>query len=261
MFEKVIRGRANRGPFLQLHGVSASVATHAACVLGVAAFSLGAAGAREPVETATILFLHTPVTLPEVPAPRPERPAGRAAGTVTHTAVTSATPAERAAAPARVAERALPEPTVTVDVPPPTGPALDASSLRGIGDLALRASDAETGSAVVGEDGGAPLVDGDVLASPPRVVNRREISELMSDRYPPILKFNGIEGQVVVAFIIGVDGRAEMNHVEVLSASNRQFIHAALEGLRRMRFRPAELDGVRVRVRVSLPLVWVMANG
>ncbi|HET7463530.1 MAG TPA: energy transducer TonB [Longimicrobium sp.] len=261
MFEKVLRGRAERRPALQLHGISASVATHALCAIGITALSLGAATTREPVETATLLLIHSPVLLPEVPGPRADRPAPHPArGTASTAATAAATPAP-VPEPALAAERALSEPKLTVDVPPPGGPALEAASLRGIGDLALAAGSDPSGGVTVPEGGGAPLVDSELLAVPPRVVNRREISELMSDRYPPILKFNGVEGQVVVAFIIGTDGRAEMNHVEVLSASNPQFIQAALEGLRRMRFRPAELDGVRVRVRVSLPLVWVMANG
>jgi TonB family protein len=261
MFEKVLRGRAERRPVVQLHGISASVATHALFAVGIAALSLGAAGSREPVETATILLLHSPVNLPQDPSPRADRPAPRTSRGSISTPASAATPSDPAPELAHVFERALPEPKLTVDVIPPSGPALDAASLRGIGDLGLATSSDASGGVTAAEDGGAPLVDGEVLAVPPRVVNRREISELMSDRYPPILKFNGVEGQVVVAFIIGTDGRAEMNHVEVLSASNPQFIQAALEGLRRMRFRPAELDGVRVRVRVSLPLVWVMANG
>lgn len=260
MFEKVLRGRAERRPALQLHGISASVATHALCALGITALSLGAAGGREPVETATMLLLQSAVNLPEVPAPRADRPAAHPRRSTTTTPAAATTPSDPTPDPARVSERALPEPKLTVDVLPSSGPALDAASLRGIGDLGLATGD-ETGSGVaVATDGGAPLVDSELLAVPPRVMNRRQISGIMSDRYPMRLKFAGIEGQVIVAFIIGTDGRAEMDHVEVLSASNPGFIEAAMEGVRRMRFRPAELDGVRVRVRVSLPLVWVLAS-
>jgi TonB family protein len=150
---------------------------------------------------------------------------------------------------------------LNVDVLPPSGPAVDAASLRGIGDLGLDTSaDVSGGGVTLAADGGAPLVDSELLAAPPRVINRREISDVMSDRYPSRLKWAGIEGQVIVAFIIGTNGRAEMENVEVLSATNPGFIEAALEGLRRMRFRPAELDGVRVRVRVSLPMVWVLVG-
>lgn len=260
MFEKVLRGRADRRPALQLHGISASVATHAVCALGITALSLGAAGARQPAETATMLLLHAPVILPEAPSPRADRPASHPRRGTTRTPVTAATTPDPAPEPAHVIERALPEPKLTVDVPPPSGPALDAASLRGIGDLGLETGSEAAGGVTAATDGGAPVVDGEMLAVPPRVVNRREISGVMSDRYPSRLRWAGIEGQVVVAFIIGTDGRAEMNHVEVLSASHPGFIDAAMEGIRRMRFRPAELDGVRVRVRVSLPLVWVLAS-
>jgi TonB family protein len=99
-----------------------------------------------------------------------------------------------------------------------------------------------------------------MLAMPPQMLNRNTIARVMSNDYPDWLLDRGIEGQVVVSFIIGVDGRAEMDHVEVVSASRRDFIHAAMRGLRLMRFRPAELDGRRVRVRVTLPLLWRLGS-
>lgn len=63
---------------------------------------------------------------------------------------------------------------------------------------------------------------------------------------------------MLVTFIIGVDGRPEMDHVQVVSATHEAFIPAAMRGLRRMRFRPATFDGRQLRVRVSLPMVWTL---
>lgn len=108
------------------------------------------------------------------------------------------------------------------------------------------------------EDGAAPLVESAVFATPPRMLNRFLVRRLMSSDYPPRLQFRGIEGQVIVSFIIGVDGRPEMDHVQVVSATHEAFVPAALRGLRRMRFRLATFDGRQVRVRVSLPLVWTL---
>ncbi|HET7229492.1 MAG TPA: energy transducer TonB [Longimicrobium sp.] len=250
------------------------MATHALAAVGATILTLGAAGADEAaVETATYLLLQTPAELPDLP-PRPA-PAARQERISPNGATHAPTLTDRAAArgaarnaelphaAARVAELELRAPTLTMSEIPPSGPALDAAFLRGIGDLAPReALGGAIGGSEAGEAGAAPLVDSEVLGNPPRMLNRRLISEIMSERYPTRLMFRGVEGQVVVAFIIGVDGRAEMNHVEVLSATDREFIQAALDGLRRMRFRPAELDGRRVRVRVSLPLVWQLpGNG
>ncbi len=258
MFEKVTCSRAERRAVLQLRGVSAAVAAHAVCVVSITALSLAAPAPDEPAEEATYLLLHTP-TFADLPAvrPRSDRPARPAPAALLPREATEKTAppvreAERLAL--RMAERALAEPTLNLGEIPPSGPALDAALMRGLGDLGPGGD--TSGSMLLAEGGGAPLVDGDVLATPPQMLNRRLVRRLLSEDYPSGLMWRGIEGEVVVAFIIGVDGRAEMNHVEVLSATNDGFIAAALQGIRRMRFRPAELDGRRVRVRVSIPFVW-----
>jgi TonB family protein len=154
-------------------------------------------------------------------------------------------------------EQALAMPTIPSHVDVPSGPAVDAALLRGLGDLTLGGAHAAYGHLASENDGGAaPVVSYEVLATPPQMLNRRTITRVMSEEYPQRLMWGGVEGEVVVAFIIGVDGRAEMDHVQVVSATNPAFVPAALRGLRSMRFRPAELDGRRVRVRVTLPLMW-----
>jgi len=156
-----------------------------------------------------------------------------------------------------VSELALATIPRTVNTIPASGPALDSALLRGLGDAGRGGSGSAGGGLALGEDdGGAPVVEYGVFTNPPRLMNRFLIRRLMSSDYPPRLQFRGIEGQVIVAFIIGVDGRPEMEHVQVVSATHEGFIPAALRGLRRMRFRPAQFDGHPVRVRVSLPLVW-----
>jgi outer membrane biosynthesis protein TonB len=275
MFEKVTHGRAERRAFLHLDGVSASMAAHGVCAIGLALLSLAASpSTKESVETVTYLFLRTP-EMPRETAPASSNTAsGDARGpqrTATPPRPTRAPSPDAAADPARapdrIAELALRTPAATVDVIPPPSRALDPALLRGLGDAstapagdaAASASDGASAgsSAGVTDDGGAaPLVESALLATPPEMLNRRAISSMMSEDYPPLLVDLGVQGNVLVAFVIGVDGRAEMDRVQVLSASHRDFVPVALRWLRRMRFRPAELDGRRVRVRVTLPLVW-----
>lgn len=268
MFEKVTCRRAERRTVLQLRGISAAVAAHGLCVLGIAAFSLAAPAAEPPVEEATYLLLQSPETFTELQRPTP----GPYARVAIPSRAASPAPVEREQAPERVLEpnrdverlalrmdaRALPEPTLDLDQIPASGPAMDDAWMRGLGDLGP--GDVSGGASGGSADGVAadalPLVDSDVFATPPQMLNRRLVSRLLSEDYPSRLMWAGVEGEVVVAFIIGVDGRAEMNNVEVLSATHDGFIPAALQGLRRMRFRPAELDGRQVRVRVSIPFVW-----
>lgn len=273
MFENTTRSRAPRRGLLQLPTVLAAVAAHAVCAYGITALPRAAPAEDESVEMATYLLLRAP----ERPAPPVSTPADEVrrdphAPTSRAAPVSRRPPApNRADEPApepdlqlaRVSELALATIPRILDVIPPSGPALDSALLRGLGDAGPgEAVGSAAGGAVPGEDdaGGAPVVEAEVFATPPRMLNRFLVRRLMGSDYPERLMFRGIEGQVLVSFIIGLDGRPEMDHVRVVSATHQDFIPAALRGLRRMRFRPAQLDGRPVRVRVSLPMVWNLAG-
>jgi TonB family protein len=273
MFESVTRSRAAARAFLKVHVVLAATAAHAVCAYGLTVIARGPAP-DESVEMATYLLLQAPETPPPpADAPPPVHRDRDAANLPAHAprlrARTTARTPESAPAPApaaepatRVTELALATIPRTLDVIPPSGPALDSALLRGLGDAAREggAGSAAGGVALAEDDGGAPVVEAAVFATAPRLLNRFMIRRLMSNDYPPRLEFRGIEGQVVVSLIIGVDGRPEMDHVHVVSATHPDFIAAALRGLRHMRFRPAQFDGHPVRVRASLPLVWQMGG-
>lgn len=71
-------------------------------------------------------------------------------------------------------------------------------------------------------------------------------------RYPRKARKQGIEGRVVVRFIVDTDGR-------VREASVPEPVHplldeAALKAVRSMRFVPAQKDGERVAVQLSVPI-------
>jgi TonB family protein len=267
MFEKVTCRRAERRAFLHLHGVSASMAAHAVGVLGVTALSLAGAAADDSVETATYLLLQPPRAVSDLPSVHAS-PSHRDRAASAHRAARPVAPRPRPTAsvaapspPVGVAELALAAPPAAVKVMPPSGQAIDALLLRGLGDARPGAAGGAGHSLAATDDGGAaPVVESALLAMPPSIMNRNTITRVMSNDYPDWMLDRGIEGEVVVSFIIGVDGRAEMDHVEVVSATRREFIHPAMRGLRLMRFRPAELDGRRVRVRVTLPLRWRLGS-
>jgi periplasmic protein TonB len=68
-------------------------------------------------------------------------------------------------------------------------------------------------------------------------------------RYPPVLQHAGIEGRVVVEFIIDTVGHVEPGSLRMLESSNPGFEPAAAETLRRSVFRPARAQGRPVRQR------------
>ena len=70
--------------------------------------------------------------------------------------------------------------------------------------------------------------------------------------YPIALKHGGITGRVRVTALVDEMGRVQDAQVE--SATDIAFSAAALEAVRKWRFKPALRDGVPVPIRVSVPL-------
>jgi protein TonB len=61
--------------------------------------------------------------------------------------------------------------------------------------------------------------------------------EPVPPRYPELLRRAGIEGSVVVRFIVDTTGRVDMRSVEVLRSTHEGFTAAVRETLERLRFR------------------------
>ena len=70
-----------------------------------------------------------------------------------------------------------------------------------------------------------------------------------SPRYPPALQLAGIDGRVLMEFIIDTTGHLEPGSARVLASTHRGFEPAALETLERSLFRPARMAGRAVRQR------------
>ncbi len=70
-------------------------------------------------------------------------------------------------------------------------------------------------------------------------------------RYPNLLREAGIEGTVVLRFVIDTTGIVEPSTLVVISTTHRAFEGPAREAALRSRYRPARVRGVRVRVLVQ----------
>ena len=71
--------------------------------------------------------------------------------------------------------------------------------------------------------------------------------------YPPLLRQAGIEGKVLVEFVIDTLGRAERNSIRIVRSSNPAFDEPVRETVTRALFRPARVHGRAVRVLVQQP--------
>lgn len=71
--------------------------------------------------------------------------------------------------------------------------------------------------------------------------------------YPENLRTSGIEGEVMVQFIVNEDGRYEPGSLKVLDSSNSSFVSAVKAALPQMRFRAARVGGQKVSQLVQMP--------
>jgi TonB family protein len=77
-----------------------------------------------------------------------------------------------------------------------------------------------------------------------------------SPRYPDILKSAGVEGEVVVTFVVDTTGRADVSSLKIIRATHELFAAAVRTALPAMRFLPAEVGGKKVRQLVQEPFTF-----
>ncbi len=85
------------------------------------------------------------------------------------------------------------------------------------------------------------------LTDPPRPIRRPQ------PLYPPELRRAGIEGSVIVMFVVRSDG--SVSNIEIQRASHPAFAESVIKTMRKWRFAPGEKDGkaVHTRVRQAIP--------
>ena len=74
--------------------------------------------------------------------------------------------------------------------------------------------------------------------------------------YPVDLRRINQSGMVILSFVVGIDGKAEMSSARAVFSSHPSFLKAVLEAVPRMRFYPAEIDGRPVRQLVHMPFAF-----
>ena len=70
-------------------------------------------------------------------------------------------------------------------------------------------------------------------------------------RYPEMLRQAGVEGVVLLDFIIDATGRVDSSSLTVVRSTNRAFEGPSMEVIRRSMYTPGENDGIPVAVRVQ----------
>lgn len=72
-------------------------------------------------------------------------------------------------------------------------------------------------------------------------------------RYPERLRETGIEGTVIVRFIVDTTGRVDRRSAQIISSTHDLFSRAVLDALDGFRFRPAEVGARHVAALAEMP--------
>lgn len=116
-----------------------------------------------------------------------------------------------------------------------------------------------TGSGVAGGTGDANSKGTDAGIDANKVFKEFEVESPAekiggpSPVYPDVLRSSGIEGEVMVQFVVNENGRYEPGTLKVLQSSNAAFTAAVKAALPQMRFSAARVGGQKVQQLVQLP--------
>lgn len=76
--------------------------------------------------------------------------------------------------------------------------------------------------------------------------------------YPPVSRANNIQGKVIVAALIGIDGRIEK--IQVIDSVDVNLNEAALKAVQETTFQPALQNEKPVRTWVRIPVMFRLRN-
>ena len=76
--------------------------------------------------------------------------------------------------------------------------------------------------------------------------------------YPETLRSAGIEGKVVVEFVVDEHGQPVQGSIRVVQSDNDLFADAVRAALGRLRFTPAEVGGKKVSQLVQMPFMFTL---
>jgi protein TonB len=228
MFGTLLESRARRQR--RPGGAALSIAAHIAIIGGATAATVhGTTSPRSPLKPEVIVFTATR------PTPRP----------IEHRK-TTAPPTSSRPTDFTPVVLTIPPPGAT----PPALPTIDVSSQATPADIVL-------GPGTSGSHQGPPRGSFDLTDDPPGELRGREllmhIVSSAKPRYPEALRQNGIDGRVVVQFVVDTTGSIDPSSLRVLQSTHDLFTQAVRSALASFRFRPAEVGGRRTPALAEMP--------
>ena len=218
MMTVLLESGGTRGP-RRAGWTAASVSVHAALIVGAVVVTAQAPTIATLVDEPPIRII--PYRPPAAPQPRPSRPTGP------------------------VTSGALSVPSIVIRIP--TVPTLDPARPFTKPVAGTEIFDRPPGPEVLpiaAPGAGVHMPGGVDRIAAPRSGNG-------APDYPRSLRTAGVEGSVLVTFVVDTTGRAEPGSITVVSSTHPLFADAVRQWLGRTRYAPAEIRGIRVRQLVQ----------
>lgn len=223
-------------------GTTFSVGFHAAIILLVVyATSQAADSEPETMSPQRINFVKPVTAAPEPPKQRPTR-----------------LPSD-----AKLAKVAIPAPALgfkTLNVPieiPTKIPDIDPTAqMTNEADFTGKGVAGGIGKGLKGSAGGANST-GTTAGSD--IYTENDVDEVVVSLgnvqpvYPEAMRAAGVEGQVLVQFIVNEKGRVESGSIKIINSANPMFEASVRSALPRMKFKPATVNGRPVKQLVQQP--------
>ncbi len=135
---------------------------------------------------------------------------------------------------------------IPINIPPPSqNTSFNAADFSGVGIEGGLARGVATTGPVIRTD--QPYLESVVEERPEYVGGPKP-------RYPDLLRQAGIDGRVLVEFVVDTMGRVERGSIKILSSTNQLFEQPTREAISASSFRPGKISGRAVRVRVQQPI-------
>jgi TonB family protein len=106
----------------------------------------------------------------------------------------------------------------------------------------------------------AEIFDPEEVAQLPELLDLRAAQRMLERVYPPLLGDAGVTGYTRVQLVVDKTGAVEPGSVAVQETTHDGFREAAVRAAERFRFRPARVNALPVRVRISLPIRWTIRH-
>ncbi|MEO8635421.1 MAG: TonB family protein [Gemmatimonadales bacterium] len=227
MFEQLIE--SNHKKKSSLSQTVISFALHAGLIFGAVKATQGVAeSVRDIVVDTTMIFMKPP----EAPPPPPPPP---------ENVVVSANP------PPQGFQIITPPDNIPTEIPP-----VNLNERFDPKDFTGKGVEGGIASGIIGGTGPVPTIEGEVFLAA-EVEDRPEAADptKCQPKFPPVMQSAGIDGKVVMQFVVNVDGKVEGQSLKIISSTHKAFEAPAREAILGCPFKPGKSRGQPVRVLVQ----------